>query len=402
MDINMATPEGLALIRDAASGDFRRALSETRPGLVRLNRGRLTHELVEQSALKINVVGWHAGWHYQSLEKLVLRTDQQIVPGDRGGLTVYTATDLRKQTDKQNSATHRRTFTNFLLRFLGESSGVITQDPENVAYLVDAITRMSAEYELGFQGDRTRLQDLAYYLSFARDFGLTGAALQTTAIVPLLPPQGADNYGPMSATYSVRYRESGLKALFGQPLRADVIRSLMRKVILSQYLHQGGVLASAGWAYWTPGVYTDIWKQEGPASFPRPSAREFKPISESPFAGLPAPASAVVQPAQQNVLNALYLIEDGLVDGLTTLQGLIAKSGHGEKMSPHAFENALGRIGDALRVLDDFGESVNTTFAVFDALVAGAGGPARAGKASSLTLQSQAAGHEVTKVFVSH
>src|SRR6185295_5805173 len=58
--IDTSRPEGVSLLHAAALGDFREALSSFQPELVRLNTGRLTHDLVRKSTLKINVVGWHS------------------------------------------------------------------------------------------------------------------------------------------------------------------------------------------------------------------------------------------------------------------------------------------------------------------------------------------------------
>ena len=392
--IDASTPEGLALLHAAALGDFQQALASYRPDLVRLNHGRLTHTLVTRSALSVNVVGWHAGWRYQALEKLILHTDQQIVTDDRGGLTVYTTVDLTKDADRKTA--HARTYTNFLLRFLGESHGVIPDEAANLAYLIDTITRMSAQYDLGFEDDRTTFDRLSYYLSFARDLGLTGPSVQATTLAALLPKQGADDFGKTAVTYNVRYEEAGLKTLFGQPLDEQVVRRVMRRVILGGYLRAGGVLAAMGWAYWTRGVY-DFWRQ-APEAFVSAGPREFQPIQPSPFLELPAPPRAVVQPDEQRKLDVLYRVEDGFVRGFLTLERLIQGGSEGRRMSSRQFENALGAIGDALQLLDRFGESPNTTFAVFDSLVQDAGGAARA---SSLTLTSQVAGRQVRKVFLS-
>ena len=392
--IDASTPEGLALLHAASLGDFQQALACYRPDLVRLNHGRLTHTLVKQRALSVNVVGWHAGWRYQGLEKLILHTDQQIVTDDRGGLTVYTTVDVTKNADRKSA--HARTYTNFLLRFLGESHGVIPDEAANLAYLIDTITSMSAQYDLGFEDDRTTFDRLSYYLSFARDFGLVGASVQAATLAALLPQQGADDFGKTAVTYHVRYEEAGLKTLFGQPLDEQLVRRVMRQVILGGHLRTGGALAAMAWAYWTRGVY-DFWSK-APESFVSAGPREFRPIQPSPFPELPAPPRAVVQPDEQRKLDVLYRVEDGFVRGFRTLESLIQGGREGRRMSSRQFENALGAIGDALQLLDRFGELPNTTFAVFDSLVQDAGGAARA---SSLTLTSQAAGRQVRKVFLS-
>ena len=77
--INTSTEEGRQLLRAAALGDFQKSLSAFRPELVRLNQGRLTHNLVKESAVSVNVIGWHAGWHFQGMEQ----ADPPHRPADR-------------------------------------------------------------------------------------------------------------------------------------------------------------------------------------------------------------------------------------------------------------------------------------------------------------------------------
>jgi hypothetical protein len=197
-------------------------------------------------------------------------------------------------------------------------------------------------------------------------------------------------------TYDVRYDGTGLAKLFERRLDESFVRRVMRQVILNAYLKVGGELENLGWVYWTPGVF-DTWKA-APMSIISLGPLEFKPIAASPFAAVPAPRSSTIQPERQRVLDTLYRIENGLVRGLLRLEGLIEDAKGGKKISPHAFENALGDFGASMKLIDSFGESVNATFAVFDALLAGVDGARRA---STMTLKSQAAAREVTKVLVS-
>jgi len=128
-------------------------------------------------------------------------------------------------------------------------------------------------------------------------------------------------------------------------------------------------------------------------SFASMSAREFF-VDDSPFPGLTAPRYVVLQGPQLETLHTMYLIEDAFVRGLLALEALI---GSGRRVSPRELEERLSDISGALRLLDSFGESVNTVFAVFDALLTEVRG---ADRASSLKIQSEAAGKTVTKVFL--
>ncbi|MDE3154380.1 MAG: hypothetical protein KGN76_04720 [Acidobacteriota bacterium] len=393
--INTSTPEGQALLHAAALGDFTQALAAYRPDLVRLYAGTLTTNLVKTRTIGVNVVGWHDGWHYQSVEKVLLHGEQQIVPNEAGGVTVFSTIDLTKTTgqDRQRDRgkAQDKVRTYFLLRFLGESRGVVATDPAGQQYLIDTITQMAASYQLTFEDNHTTPKDLAYYLSFARDFGLVDAGLQPATIGQLLPQLAVNDYGNVSVQYVVRYTEDGLRRLFLQPPDDDAVRRIMREVILANFLAVGGDIAGEGWVYWTADVYTQ-WKQS-PGAFDERPTLTYRPIDRSPYPDTrPAPPDVTLPADRHRYLGALYRIEDAFVGDFQTLAKLIAAG----RISPIAFQQALGGVGDTLQAIDDFGESVNTTFALFDALLLQAG----AKRQSALTLTSSAAGRRVKKVFV--
>ena len=379
--IDTSRAQGLDLLRAATHGDFTAALAAHQPDLVRINAGRLTHRLTRKRAVSINIVGWHAAWRYLGLERVILRTDQQLTSDDRGNLTVHTTVALTRGKDRKRS--EERIATNFLLRFIGESRGILEPDPKNLEYLIDSLTRMTAKYDLSFADDRTTGAELAYYLGFARDFGLA-ASVQPETVAAMLPRAGPDDFGRLTVTYDVRYQSSGLLKLFTQPLEEAAIRHTMRKITLASYLRVGGNLGRLGWAYWTPA--TKRFFETSPAqSFAGMSPREFQ-VTSSPFAGVPAPPSVVLQGPQLETLRTICLIEDAFVRAILTLDALIRS---GRRLSPRELEQRLGDVATALGLLDRFGESVNTVFAVFDALLQDVAGAERA---SSLKIQSEAAG----------
>ena len=272
-----------------------------------------------------------------------------------------------------------------------------SRDGDTQQYLIDTITQMSAQYALGFADDRTSLDELSYYLSFARDFGIVDASLQPSSLTALLPLQAVDNFGPVNVTYDVRYDGAGLSKLFERRLDEQFIRRVMRQVVLNAYLKAGGEFREPRLGL----LDARRLRRCGRRTRSRSSALgplEFKPIAASPFPAVPAPRSSTIQRERQLVLDMLYRIEDGFVRGLLRLEGMIEDARRGTKISPHAFENALGDIGGSLKLIDAFGESVNATFAVFDALLTGVNGARRA---STMTLKSQVAARQVTKVLVS-
>jgi hypothetical protein len=394
--IKATTSDGRALLQAAALGDFTQTLAGYRPDLVRINQATLTSNLIRTKALTVNVLGWHDGWHYKSVEQLILHADQQFVPNDAGGLCVFSTIDLTRTTEQDRQRGRDKAKdqvrTMFLLRFLGESHGVLAGDPASQQYLIETITQMTASYALSFDDNHTTATDLAYYLGFAADFGLAAAGVTLQAVAALLPRQAVNDYGHVTAQYDVRYTDEGLQRLFRQLPDERTMRRIMRQIVLASYLARGGPLGHEGWVYWTADVYRQ-WKQ-APQAFAERRDLTYEPIDRSPFPETrPAPPRILLPADRHPFLAALYRIEDRFVRTFQILAGLIAA---GQPLSPGAFKTALGDIGGVLSDVDRFGESVNASFALFDALLLEAG----AHRASSLALTSMVPGRKVKKVFV--
>jgi hypothetical protein len=388
--INLNTDQGKALMQSAGRGEFQEVLASYRPELVKINQGILTHNVTRQSAFSVNVIGWHSGWHYQGMDRVIVNAEQQIKAEANGALSVFTTVDMTKEKERIRNG--ERMYTNFLLRFIGESRGAIAFDKRNQQYLIDTITGMAASYRLSFDDPQTSRTDLDYYLSFAGDFGLTPQGATMNQLLPMLTSRGPDDFGRVSTDYEVRYTEAGLRRAFSAPFDEAAIRTIMRKIVLANYIRDDA-LRALGWCYWTQRVF-DEWKQ-GQAQFTNRSSAQFA-IQASPFSDRPAPAAVPLQRSQLFVLSTLFFIEERLIAGLAKLDKLVHA---GIQISAHEFENALGDIGTALKEFDRFDEGVNTLFAVFDQLVRLAV-PADEVRLSSLRMTSQAGGQEVTKMFI--
>lgn len=359
------SPKGLALMRAAGSGDFVQVLAQYQPGVVQIVGGTLSHVVRKESSFSVNIEGWHSRWHYQGFDRVIIDAEQQIMSQPGGGIIINTTIDLTK--DKERIRNGERVFTNFLLRFMGESSGLLQFDRKNQQYLIDSITGMSASYRLSFDDPKTSAKELQHYLSFAEVFKLDtlGANFQQLQLVlPTLPNQ-PNNFGRVTVDYEVRFTETALKKLFLSPFNEHDARMVMRQVLLANYVRQPNK-AKMGWGYWTQGIY-DLWKQQGPNFTNHLDAVDFPVIQPSPFPATPAPPPPLkLSPMELGVLNTLFQIEDSFIDSLKKLFSLVQSGG---QMKPAAFENALDKFGKALKEFDDLDEGVNTVFAVLDRLV---------------------------------
>lgn len=395
-EIDLTTARGRGLMKKAGQGDFADVLAAYGSGVVALNEGLLTHKVTRESSFSVNVVGWRLGWNYQGLDRLITEAEQRILT-DEGQLTVITTMSMQKERERRRNG--ERVYTNFLLRFIGESRGVLEFDGENQAYLVDAIKGMAASYELVFQDPSTTPQELAQYLSFADDFGLASSDdAAEAALAPLLPTDAQGNFGDTSITYKVRFTEEGLRTLFNRPFGAAeeaFVRRTLRLLALAGYVNKGASLSAQGWGYWTPGVYA-LWAKEG-AQFRNHSSRKFSPVAPSPFKNLQAPPNGVtLNRTELGLLSTLYNIEESMVKGMRKLSGLVQSQ---QKLNPRDFEKALGDFGSALKNYDDFDEGENTVFALLDRLIQreSAG---RKNRNSSLELKSKLDGKTVTKMLI--
>jgi len=392
LEINLDSDTGKKLMQEAACGNFQDALASYRPDLVQLNAGTLTHKVTKDTSFTVNVLGWHGGWHYQGLDRVIVNTEQQIVAEKNGGITVYSTIDLSDTHTRETTTS--KVQTNFLLRFLGESHRILKFDARNQQYLIDAITGMASTYDLTFSDKKTTKSRLAYFMSVAGDFGLAAEGAIVDQLVAMLPSKpGVDDFGPITAAYEVRYTDDALRRLFGSQMDESAVRQIARSVVLANYLRRPE-MANLGWCYWTQGIYNS-WKAGQAAFTNHISAVEFRTIDRSPFSQS-APTTVVLQPSQLQILSTLFFIEDDFVAGLQALDSLINKG----EISAHDFEAALGKIGSGLNRLANFSEGVNTIFAIFDQMVE-LQTSALAARISSLTLTSQIGAQTVTKVFLS-
>jgi hypothetical protein len=395
-ELDLNTEAGRRLMKAAGHGDFGRVLVEYGTGAVRLREGVLTHKVTKQSTLSVNVVGWHLDWHYQGLDRIITQAEQRLIPAGNGGLNVISTFDLQKESERKRNG--ERVYTNLLLRFIGESKGKVEFDAANQQYLVDAITGMSARYNLVIDDPSTTQQELAQYLSFADDFGLTTSDEATeAALVPLLPTDAQGNYGDLSVKYDVRFTEDGLRSLFAQqfaPSDEVFVRRVMRLITLANYVNKEPGLAALAWSYWTPGV-REVWAAN-PATFMSHSTLTLEPIAPSPFKNLAAPPRVVAHKSDLEVLNLFYRIEDDLIDGLRDLSAILQAPG---RISPREFEKRLGAFGRALKNYDNVDKGENTVFAVFDKLIQRSA-PMGVYRGSSLTITSQLDGKKTTKMLI--
>lgn len=397
-ELDLTTDAGKRLMQSAGHGDFAEVLAAYDTGAVKLHEGILTHKVTKQSKFSVNIIGWHLGWNYQGLDRVITQAEQRISADEHGRLTIISTFDLQKERERIRNG--ERVYTNLLLRFIGESKGKVQFDPSNQSYLVDAVTGMTARYNLVIDDPSTTQQELAQYLSFADEFGLaTSDEAAEAALIPLLPTDAQGNFGEVSVKYEVRFTEEGLHALFTRPFTSSdesFLRRVMRLIVLANSLNKGATRMARAWCYWTPGVQA-LWAQGQAAFTNHASAREFSPIAPSPLKNLTAPRKATLIPSELQQLSTLFYIEESMIKGIRNLSQIVQSPG---QFSPRDFEKKMENFGDALKKYDDFDGGENTVFAIFDKLIHRTSTGAQQ-RNSSLTLTSKLNGHKATKMLLS-
>ncbi len=399
--INLSENKGADLLGQAGKGNFEEILICSDTNLVRLREGVFTHRVRRESAFKVNIIGWHLNYNYAGFDRVITETEQRLIPSDRG-ITILTTADLRleRMRKRQTQEMHM----NFLLRALGESAKVVRSDGRTTAYLIEALSSLTARYELNFTDADTTTPELQDYLSFARDLGLDKQGATLESLDPLLPRAANGGFGNVRASYDVRFGEKSVTALLAIRELADdkelLIRTAMRRILLSNYL-KSAALHDVAFAYATPGVFS-IFDQEGFAQFGNHFERAFKvQLFDSSIA---APATVVLDRTELQFLITLYNIENSMIDAIKDLVKVLAA---GVPIDPPGFEKKLGRFGDALQDFDRFDQTTNdhgigtsTIFSMFDMLVRLAS-PDGAANVAVLRLTTTANQQEVEKLFLS-
>lgn len=397
-ELDLTTDAGKRLMKSAGHGDFAEVLAAYDTGAVKLHEGVLTHKVTKQSKFSVNIIGWHLGWNYQGLDRVITQAEQRISADEHGRLTIISTFDLQKERERIRNG--ERVYTNLLLRFVGESKGKVQFDHSNQSYLVDAVTGMTARYDLVIDDPSTTQQELAQYLSFADEFGLgTPDQAAEAALIPLLPTDAQGNFGETSVKYEVRFTEEGLRTLFTKPFTSSdelFLRRVMRLIVLANSLNKGATRVARAWCYWTPWIQA-LWAQGQAAFTNHISAREFSPIAPSPLKNLTAPPDATLIPSELHQLHTLYSIEQSMIKGMRDLSRIVQSPG---QFSPRDFEKKMENFGDALKLYDDFDGGENTMFALFDKLIQRDPIGARK-RDSSLTITSTVDGRKTTKMLFS-
>jgi hypothetical protein len=377
VDINLNDPAGPGLLKEAGSGDFTRILGDYNPGVVLLNSGKLTHNLKSYSGVKINVVGWHLNYQYESSYTVLTQADQRILPTSTGRINVFTTIDMQALKNKQRQTTQAEEtlYTCFTLRLLAESANLAPGDAQRLAYLYDVVTGVDASYQMTFTDTNTTPAKLEAALDFAAVLGLDKYGANLASLQPVLQKDPSGNYGAIQAEYQVMFTKAGLMHLFAADFDGNTIRGILKPIVIANYYNQGN-LAIVGWMYVNDSVKS-VWDADPIDFVTAGSVLQGKADSlqpETPIPGINPPVpyyDASTDITYRQLTASLYLTEQNLIDGFTKLAGLVkqAQANPAHPVANSDLVDAVNQFGKALNSFDSRALGDNTTFAVIDGLI---------------------------------
>jgi hypothetical protein len=366
-------PAGLQMLREAAHGDFVNLLSEFQPEVVRIRKAAFTSRLSEESTVGINIAGWHRNFNYSAVWRVITASSQQIRTTPAGGINVFTQVDMTVSSEGRRKTTksEEKMTTNFLLRYLGETRNVIagsTFDEDDLQYAIEVITSQTAQYESTFTDSNTSEEELRDYFRFAKALGLDAAGATADAVAPMIRKQG-DGYGAVSGEYKVQFSEAGLKHLFASATTDSQIRTLLRRIVLANYIGRGNIAEVA--ALYASNKVRELYENHGPnfihaGSILADALRAREVVPEDVIPGVKVP-SVSNQVASRVLVAGLLEIEADLIEAFRELRTILTS---GVPIPLDQFESRLQRFGNALTRFDKRDLGDNSIFAVIDGLIA--------------------------------
>jgi len=365
-EVDLSTEKGRALMSSAGRGNLAGVLGAVTEPHVRVHDGLLTRRIERGSAVAFNIVGWHFGYSYESMAKVIVDSAQRIQRQESGLINVFTTAELQFEEEQKSSfrGNSERVYSNFMLALAGQSSGLVKYDKETEGYLIDIITGMRATYDLVLEDTETTPAELNDYLSLGQELGLLANVPSTAAGVSRLLPVADDgSFGETSFEYHVRFRPEALKLIFSQDWSAALLKAILRRHVLNSYLRASPLHTEVGWAYSTPGVETKFRKEANKYTNASSSAKEWTISSGN---NPPKPATVTLDARQHNWLNTLYQVEDSMIAAITDLSALVRQ---GEEITPAELDVRLLDFGQAMKSLSRFDASPTSAFAVVDGMI---------------------------------
>lgn len=369
VEVDVRVEEGKRLARLAGSGNFAELFNRYRSPLVRINKGVFSHSLASSTQIQINLFGYDIG----SMSRLLQKTDEALEVHDGGLLHVYTT---RTSLEEKRSRRGELTASTFLLATVANAAQPSGDGSRE--YLIRTLPKMSVQYDLLEQDDRTSFDEMAQILELGE---LLGIVKDRAAFVAQLRSDFPNGLGKVSVRYVIRYTDQDVQSAFkpGSAELERLAREAIRSFVSACYvrLRQQDWSARLGFAYRDPAVYAAY--RANPVNFVNTEVRDLRP-------------------AQKLVLRTLYRVEEDYLKGLVDLDKVV------DDLREQRAGVSIAKLNDVTRhfvqTADDVGFGrANAFFVVFDRLVmAGSGGTANRDSMVMIEV-TPPAGEKVTKLL---
>ena len=387
VEVDVSSEEGSRLARLAAGGDFADLLARYNSRIVRINKGVFTHAISSSTQIQVNLFGFAIG----GMTRVLQNTEEALEAHDGGLLHIYTT---RTQIEERRKHGGELTASTFLFATIAKA----LQPEGSREYLVRTLPKMSVQYALLKEDDKTRPDEMRQILELA---ALVGILPDTASFLDQLRSQFPRGLGRVNAKYVIRYDSDAVAAAFQLPdgENRENLRRLametMRSHIAARYTSLRSVdgMALLGFAYLDPALFASFLRlgfaafAQGdvvvtlPAWFTKGSAQRVR-----------------LQHIHKQILITLYSVENRFLNRLVQLDAAI--DALRDELAAMSADDLNRRVKEFVEMSDDLNKfRENAFFAVFDRLVHEGGG-GRAARNSSLVLEiTPQGGKTVTKVL---
>lgn len=404
IEIDLSKEGGPALAKLAKEGNFAGALRKYNPQLVRINKGKFTHELTRSAQVGISVFNWNR----KGIVELVQNSEHSVETVEGGLMHVYSIDTSMSQTTETTDwhGFKEKVRSNFLLSIVGQApqptgapEAAIDDDDD---FLIDSLRSVAVKYDLLFDDERTKPAELTQYLKLAQYLGLVPSAADAVSEYQQQFPAGL---GKVTVTYVVSYDDKAVRnGLSGTGLNdlEGFARQTARQLIAAKFtgMREKDWQARVGFAYLDElnesetSLYHTYHKLGNVVAFKQLAVTVALPA----WFAKQGPPSVTLRPDDLGLLAQIYDVEDRFVKRLLTLSKLVKSAGD-SKVAEDDLEKAARDFVDMADDLDKIGDT-NTFFAAFDRL-ARQGVAAGGKRASAMVLEITPAGKDkVTKYLM--
>ncbi len=220
VEINLADPVGQRLAQQAARGQFVEVLERYASAVVKVRSGVLTRALKTTTHAHINVMGWG----FDSLVTMV-QDPKHTIQAQSGGLLHVFATETSLEQIRKSGRKFKETVASkFLLQttaatFQPEGDSAKAIDPRTKQFLIRTLNAMAVDFDLSFDDERTKADELTYYLQFANLLGLmpsvaVGGESTVSDLIAQLNRDFPTGLGRVTVKYTVRYDDQAVRDAF--------------------------------------------------------------------------------------------------------------------------------------------------------------------------------------------